>query len=83
MSIIETVKDAVLGKKKDEPGMGNALWRETVIKPLAQARDFMKANKKAMTAALSPEQVGLERRRAAKRKLKRKIQKLSRKRNRK
>lgn len=80
MSIVETVKEAILGKKVDEPGMGNALWRETVIKPLKAARDYMKTLK---AVPKSPEQVGLERRRAAKRNAKRAVQKASRRANRK
>ena len=81
MSIIQVAKDALLGKKVDEPGAGNALWRETVIAPLANAAKIMKLNKQAF-APKTPEEVGLARRRVAKRNRKRKIQKLSRKKNR-
>lgn len=76
MSIIETVKEAVLGKKADEPGMGNALWRETVIKPLKAARDYQKS---LGEQKVSSEQYNRRKRTAAKRA----VEKASRKRNRK
>lgn len=82
MSIIQVAKDAILGKKVEEFGKGNALWRQTVIAPLAAAAKLVKLNKNAIESARSPAEVGLERRRAAKRNRKRQIQKLSRRRNR-